>query len=73
MIVYDINIDPVVIKRNPNHIDEDANQDYFLTTLLHGRVTIQQADSTYVLEPGDLALMAGGLPTQLNTSCRVED
>lgn len=62
LIVYDINIDPVVIKRNPNHIDEDANQDYFLTTLLHGRVTIQQADSTYVLEPGDLALMAGGLP-----------
>jgi AraC-like DNA-binding protein len=62
LIVYDINIDPVIIERNPNHINEDANQDYFLTTLLHGRVSIQQADSSYVLEPGHLALMAGGLP-----------
>jgi AraC-like DNA-binding protein len=62
LIVYDINIDPVIIERNPNHIDEDANQDYFLTTLIHGRVSIQQADSSYVLEPGHLALMAGGLP-----------
>ncbi len=62
LIVYDITIDPVIIKRNPNHINDDANQDYFLTTLLHGRVSIQQADSNYVLEPGDLALMASGLP-----------
>jgi AraC-like DNA-binding protein len=62
LVVYDINIDPVIIERNPNHIDEDANQDYFLTTLIHGRVSIQQADSNYVLEPGNLALMAGGLP-----------
>ena len=62
LIVYDINIDPVIIERNPNHIDEDDNQDYFLTTLLQGRVSIQQADSNYVLEPGDLALMASGLP-----------
>ena len=62
LIVYDITIDPVIIERNPNHINEDANQDYFLTTLLHGRVSIQQADSSYVLEPGHLALMAGGLP-----------
>jgi len=62
LIVYDINIDPVIIERNPNHIDEDANQDYFLTTLLSGRVSIQQADSNYVLEPGHLALMSGGLP-----------
>ncbi len=62
LIVYDITIDPVIIERNPNHIDEDTNQDYFLTTLLYGRVSIQQADSKYILEPGHLALMASGLP-----------
>jgi AraC-like DNA-binding protein len=60
--VLDINIDPVVIKRHPNHIVEDANHDYFLTTLLEGRATIQQADKTYIMNPGDLALMTGGLP-----------
>ena len=39
LIVYDITIDPVIIERNPNHIDDDSNQDYFLTTLLHGKVS----------------------------------
>lgn len=60
--VLDIRIDPVVIKRHPNHINEDAIHDYFLTTLLEGRATIQQAEKSYVMEPGDLALMTGGLP-----------
>ncbi|MFT7460228.1 MAG: AraC-like DNA-binding protein [Planctomycetota bacterium] len=60
--VLDIRIDPVVIKRHPNHIVEDANHDYFLTTLLEGRATIQQADKVYIMKPGDLALMTGGLP-----------
>ena len=60
--VLDIHIDPVIIKRHPNHIVEDANHDYFLTTLLEGRATIQQADKTYIMNPGDLALMTGGLP-----------
>ena len=60
--VLDIHIDPVIIKRHPNHIIEDGNHDYFLTTLLEGRAVIQQADKTYVMNPGDLALMTGGLP-----------
>jgi AraC-like DNA-binding protein len=60
--VLDINIDPVVIKRHPNHIVEDENHDYFLTTLLAGRATIHQANKTYIMNPGDLALMTGGLP-----------
>lgn len=62
IIVYDIKIDPVVINRYLNHICEDSNKDYFLTTLLNGKANIQQAGTTYVLEVGDLALMAGGLP-----------
>ncbi|MBL1141119.1 MAG: helix-turn-helix domain-containing protein [Proteobacteria bacterium] len=62
LTVYDIEIDPVIIERNPNHISEDNNQDYFLSTLLHGKVSIQQADAEYTLEPGQLALIAGGLP-----------
>lgn len=60
--VLDINIDPVIIKRHPNHIVEDANHDYFLTTLLEGRAIIQQAEKVYIMNPGDLALMTGGLP-----------
>jgi AraC-like DNA-binding protein len=60
--VLDIHIDPVVIKRHPNHIVEDENHDYFLTTLIKGRAIIQQADKVYVMNPGDLALMTGGLP-----------
>ncbi len=60
--VLDIHIDPVIIKRHPNHIVEDANHDYFLTTLLEGKATIHQADKTYIMNPGDLALMTGGLP-----------
>jgi AraC-like DNA-binding protein len=62
LTVYDIEIDPVIIERNPNHISEDNNQDYFLSTLLHGKVSIRQADTEYTLEPGQLALIAGGLP-----------
>ncbi len=60
--VLDIHIDPVIIKRHPNHIIEDANHDYFLTALLEGKAVIQQADKTYIMNPGDLALMTGGLP-----------
>ncbi|NKB36940.1 MAG: helix-turn-helix domain-containing protein [Gammaproteobacteria bacterium] len=60
--MLDINIDPVIIKRHPNHIAADANYDYFLTTLLEGRAIIQQAEKTTVMNPGDLALMTGGLP-----------
>lgn len=62
LTVYDIEIDPVTIERNPNHISQDNNQDYFLTTLLHGRARIHQADIDYELLPGQLALMAGALP-----------
>jgi AraC-like DNA-binding protein len=60
--MLDIKIDPVIIKRHPNHIVEDANYDYFLTTLLEGRANIQQAEKRYILNAGDLALMTGGLP-----------
>jgi len=60
--VLDIHIDPVIIRRHPNHIEEDANHDYFLTTLLEGRATIQQAEKRYIMNPGDLALMTGGMP-----------
>ncbi len=62
LTVYDINIDPVIIERNPNHIREDCNQDYFLSTLIFGKISIYQAGSEYTLEPGQLALIAGGLP-----------
>jgi len=62
LTVYDIEIDPVIIERNPNHISEDSNQDYFLSTLIYGKVSIRQTDTEYTLEPGQLALIAGGLP-----------
>jgi AraC-like DNA-binding protein len=62
LVAYDLKIDPVVINRSMQHICADANNDYFLTTLLEGRARIRQADKEYTLKPGDLALMAGGLP-----------
>ncbi len=60
--VLDIQIDPVILRRHPNHIVEDANHDYFLTTLLEGKASIEQAGKVFELEPGDLAMMTGGLP-----------
>ncbi len=62
LMVYDISIDPVVISRRPIHIGEDSNEDFFLTSMVHGRARIRQQEQCYELAPGDLALMAGGLP-----------
>ncbi len=62
LIVYDITIDPVIISRKSIHIGKDENNDYFLTTLLYGEAEIEQQGVCYTLKPGDLALMAGGLP-----------
>ncbi|MFQ5660245.1 MAG: helix-turn-helix domain-containing protein [Gammaproteobacteria bacterium] len=60
--VYDIHIDPVIIKRCAADIALDLNHDYFLTTQLQGNARIKQANAEFSLEPGDLALMTGGLP-----------
>jgi len=62
LIIYDIIIDPVIIKRHSNHIVEDSVYDYFLSTLLEGTAHIEQAGRRYTLKQGDLALIAGGLP-----------
>ncbi len=62
LTVYDITIDPAIINRKAMHIGKDANNDYFLTTLIYGEAHIEQQGASYTLKPGDLALMAGGLP-----------
>ncbi|RME34676.1 MAG: helix-turn-helix domain-containing protein [Gammaproteobacteria bacterium] len=62
LLVYDITIDPVVISRKSLHIADNENEDFFLTSLVRGRVVIDQQSQRYELMPGDLALMAGGLP-----------
>lgn len=60
--VYDFTIDPSLIKRSATHISEDGNHDYFLSTILKGKARISQNDVSFLLEPGGLALMTGGLP-----------
>ena len=60
--VYDFSIDPSIIKRSAAHISEDGNHDYFLSTILEGKARISQDGSSFVQEPGSLALMTGGLP-----------
>ncbi len=62
LIIYDIIIDPVIIKRHANHIVEDSVHDYFLSTLLEGTAHIEQAGRKHTLKRGDLALIASGLP-----------
>lgn len=62
MRIYDVTIDPAVIERRPLDIAEDPVEDYFLTVLLEGESRITQRGRELVMHPGDMALMAGGVP-----------
>jgi len=60
--VYDIDIDPVVIHRRAEDIMRDAVIDNFLTTFLEGEALICQGSQQFSIGPGQLAVIAGGLP-----------
>lgn len=60
--VYDIVIDPIVIHRRAEDIMRDAVIDNFLTTFLEGEAIIRQGQREITVRPGDLAVIAGGIP-----------
>lgn len=60
--LYDVTIDPAIIKRTQAHIEADSINDFFLTTMLRGAMSVTQAGDKFTLEPGQLALMTTGQP-----------
>ncbi len=60
--IYDIAIDPVVIHRRAQDIMSDEVVDNFLTTFLEGEAIIRQRTQEFSIGPGDLAVIAGGIP-----------
>ncbi len=66
--VYDISIDPARITRTEAHVREDSINDYYLTTLLSGRMRVAQAGQEFTLAAGQLALMKTGLPFDVTYS-----
>lgn len=60
--VCDIVIEPITVHRLPEDIIQDSVDDYFLTTQLEGTALVSQGDTEFNQGPGDLAVMAGGLP-----------
>lgn len=62
MRIYDVTIDPAIIERRPVDIAQDPVDDYFLTVLLEGESRITQRGRELIMNPGDMALMAGGVP-----------
>lgn len=60
--VCDIEIEPITVHRLPEDIIQDSVDDYFLTTQLEGTALVSQGDTEFTQGPGDLAVMAGGLP-----------
>lgn len=60
--VYDLRIDAITVHRRPEDITADSVDDFFISTLVEGEVVIEQGDVKFTLPPGELAVMAGGLP-----------
>lgn len=60
--VCDIVTEPITVHRLQEDIIQDSVDDYFLTTQLEGTALVSQGDTEFSQGPGDLALMAGGLP-----------
>lgn len=60
--VCDIVTEPLTVHRLPEDIIQDSVDDYFLTTQLEGTALVSQGDTEFSQGPGDLAVMAGGLP-----------
>lgn len=60
--LFDIYIDPIVIKRRFRDIAQDANDDFLLATQVDGTVLIKQGDADFTQQPGSLALMSAGEP-----------
>jgi AraC-like DNA-binding protein len=60
--VYDLEIDPMTVHRGQEDIIRDSVDDYFLTTQLEGMAVIKQGKTEFTLKPGELAIIAGGLP-----------
>ena len=60
--VCDIVTEALTVHRLPEDIIQDSVDDYFLTTQLEGTALVSQGDTEFSQGPGDLAVMAGGLP-----------
>lgn len=60
--VCDIVTEPITVHRMPEDIIQDSVDDYFLTTQLEGSARVRQGDTSFEQEPGELAVMAGGMP-----------
>jgi len=66
LMLYQIESDPFTVRRFDEHIADDSIFDFFIHTHLEGSAEIVQGEARFTLEPGALALVAGGTPYSID-------
>jgi len=64
--LYKIESDPFTVRRFDEHIAYDSVFDFFIHTHLEGSAEISQGEARFTLEPGALAVVAGGTPYSID-------
>lgn len=66
LMLYRIESDPFTVRRFDEHIADDSVFDFFIHTHLEGSAEIVQGEAEFTLEPGALAVVAGGTPYSID-------
>ncbi len=66
LTLYRIESDPFTVRRFDEHIADDSVFDFFIHTHLEGSAKIVQGEAEFTLEPGALAIVAGGTPYSID-------
>ncbi|NOR40641.1 MAG: hypothetical protein GQ537_05485, partial [Gammaproteobacteria bacterium] len=66
LIIYRIESDPFIVRRFDEHIADDSIFDFFIHSHLEGSAEIVQGEAEFTLEPGALAVVAGGTPYSID-------
>ncbi len=66
LIIYRIESDPFIVRRFDEHIADDSIFDFFIHSHLEGSAEIVQGEAEFTLEPGALAIVAGGTPYSID-------
>ncbi len=66
LMLYRIESDPFIVRRFDEHIADDSIFDFFIHTHLEGSAEIVQGEAEFTLEPGALAVVAGGTPYSID-------
>ena len=65
-MLYRIESDPFIVRRFDEHIAYDSVFDFFIHTHLEGAADFAQGAAKFTLEPGALAVVAGGTPYSID-------